>query len=84
MLANNDKLAKVWDDYKAGILRGIDLIDEGARVVKRKLDWTDLSKTIMMNMFDYYSNHLRFYSLIVVTFLPRHFSKLTLPSLLPP
>ena len=36
MLANNDKLAKLWDDYEAGILRVIDLLDEGARVGLRK------------------------------------------------
>ena len=34
-LANNNKLAKLWD-YKAGILSGIDLLDEAARVDKRK------------------------------------------------
>ena len=35
-VGNNDKLAKPWDDYKAGILRGINLLDGGARVVERK------------------------------------------------
>ena len=35
-LANNDKLVKLWDDYKAGVLSGIDLLEEAARVVKRK------------------------------------------------
>ena len=35
-LGNTDKLGELWDDYKAGVLSGIDLLEEAARVVKRK------------------------------------------------